>query len=184
MRTVFPLLLLVFSSNFIFSQDDQTKQGSATNPHGQNELRLNVTNFIILNAFTADYERLLSDESSLGVSLLIGLGDTNDIDLIRNFELTPYYRQFFSKRYARGFFVEGFASVINREDTFFTSIDTVDSQSQTNVALGVSVGGKFLTRGGFVAEVFVGVGRTLFDNNDFFFDNVIGRGGISLGYRF
>ena len=184
MRTVFPLLLLVFSSNFIFSQDDQVKQTDATNPHGQNELRLNVTNFIILNAFTADYERLLSEESSIGVSLLVGLGNTDDLDLFRNFELTPYYRQFFSKRYARGFFVEGFASVINREETFFTSIDTEDTQSETNVALGVSIGGKFLTRGGFVAEVFLGVGRTLLDNDDFFFDNVIGRGGISLGYRF
>lgn len=184
MRTVLPILFLIFSSNFIFSQDDQAKPTDGTNPHGQNELRLNVTNFIILNAFTADYERFLSEESSVGVSLLVGLGNTDDLDLFRNFELTPYYRQFFSKRYARGFFVEGFASVINREETFFTSIDTEDTQSETNVALGVSIGGKFLTRGGFVAEVFLGVGRTLFDNDDFFFDNVIGRGGISLGYRF
>jgi len=183
MRTVLLATIVLFSFNTIFSQDNTVQSPKKSDSIGQNELRLNVTNFIILNAFNVDYERLLTEESSIGVSVLFGLGNADDLDLFRNFELTPYYRQFFSKRYARGFFVEGFASVINREDSFFTGFDGEDTvQSETNVALGVSVGGKFLTRGGFVAEVFLGVG--LVDNDNFFFENVIGRGGISLGYRF
>ncbi len=183
MRAILPFLVAFFYLAIGFSQTPGADTSNAPQPISKNELRLNVTNFILLNAFTVDYERLITDESSVGISLLFGLGNTDDFDQFRNFELTPYYRQFFSKKYARGFFIEGFASVLNREDVFF-GFDVEETMTETNVALGISVGGKFLTRGGFVAEVFLGVGRTLFDNDDFFFESVIGRGGISLGYRF
>ncbi len=175
---VFLLLTFLFFSVSTFSQDD-TKDEVL----GKNELRLNVFNFIAFNALEAEYEYLLSEESSFGVGILVGLGNPDDFDLVRNFAITPYYRQFFSRRYARGFFVEGFGMVLNREDVFF-DFDTNETETETNVALGISVGGKFLTRGGFVAEVFAGIGRTLINNDDFLFDSVVGRGGISLGYRF
>ncbi len=183
MRTIVPLTFTFLCFFMGFSQEPETTNYNVPQPISKNELRLNVTNFIISNAFTVDYERLITDESSVGVSLLVGLGNSDNFDSFRNFELTPYYRQFFSKKYARGFFIEGFASVLNREDVFF-DFDIEETRDNTNVALGISVGGKFLSRGGFVAEVFVGVGRTLLDNDDFFFGNVIARGGISLGYRF
>lgn len=173
-----PTLLLLFLSLHVFSQENDTPQSI-----DRNELRLNVLSFIAFSGLDAEYEYFLSEESSLGIGVLVGLGNPDDLDLIRNFALTPYYRQYFSRRYARGFFVEGFGMVLSREDTFF-NFDSTETQTETNVALGISVGGKFLTRGGFVAEIFAGVGRTLIDNDDFFFENVIARGGISLGYRF
>ena len=51
----------------------------------------------------------------------------------------------------------------------------------TDFALGISVGGKFVTKRGFIAEIYLGIGRDLLGNTDV---EVVGRGGISLGYRF
>jgi len=49
------------------------------------------------------------------------------------------------------------------------------------LAVGISAGAKFLTKRGFIAEIYLGIGRDLLGNSD---DEIVGRGGISLGYRF
>ena len=181
-QTTMKKSLLVFCS-FLFvitsySQDTNDEQD-------KNELRLNVLTFIAFSGLEGDYEYLLSEESSVGVNLLIGIGNPDDLYEVRNFSITPYYRQFFSRKYARGFFVEGFGMVLSREvEDYNFNFDDFEVRSETNFALGISVGGKFLTKNGFVAEVFAGIGRTLSSDDDFYFNNVIGRGGISLGYRF
>jgi hypothetical protein len=68
-------------------------------------------------------------------------------------------------------------------------IDNNEPLKETDFALGISVGGKFIIKSGFTAEVYLGVGRNLFNNsnnnNSYNLDNdLITRGGISLGYRF
>ena len=114
--------------------------------------------------------------------------ENSDIGFPKKFSITPYYRWFFSEtRYARGFFVEGFGMLNTYEDNFYdynTSNNKV--QNETAFALGISVGGKFVTKTGFTTEVYLGVGRNLINNeNDDYFDfNIVGRFGISLGYRF
>ena len=61
--------------------------------------------------------------------------------------------------------------------------DTPSITTETDFSLGISVGGKWVTKNGFTAEVFGGVGRNLFNNeNDLI--PVAGRIGVSLGYRF
>lgn len=176
---LFLFSLLIFSTIHAQHTDDDPDK---------NELRLNVLSFIAFSGLEADYEYLMNEESSLGVSLLVGTGNPDDFYEYRNFSITPYYRQFFSRKYARGFFVEGFAMVLNREVDYYNYLDNdivrEENRSETNVALGISIGGKFLTKNGFVAEVFAGIGRTLSSDDDFYFENIIGRGGISLGYRF
>ena len=58
-------------------------------------------------------------------------------------------------------------------------------KSLTNFAVGISAGGKFVTENGFVVEIYLGLGRNLINNSTNFYDNdVVGRAGISLGYRF
>jgi len=187
MKFLLTLFFLFFSILIGFSQtDDGANTNNTTTSIDKNELRLNVASLIGFGGLEVDYEYLFNQEASFGVSLLIGTGDSNDIDLIRNFSFTAYYRQFFSKKYAQGFFVEGFGMVLSREERFFTfnnGFENEENVNETQAALGVSVGGKFLTRNGFVAEIFGGVGRTFGDSN-IAFTNIIARGGISLGYRF
>ncbi|MGD1946031.1 MAG: DUF3575 domain-containing protein [Croceivirga sp.] len=184
MRIFLTSTILLFSFISCYSQTDTD---AGITDLEKNELRVNVISFIAFSGLEADYEYLFSEEASFGVSLLTRIGNPDDLDLIRNFSITPYYRQYFSRRYARGFFVEGFGMILRREETFlnfFNGTESEEVQRETNVALGISVGGKFLTKGGFVAEVFTGIGRTLSSDDDFFFSNIIARGGISLGYRF
>ena len=56
----------------------------------------------------------------------------------------------------------------------------------TEFSLGVSVGGKWVTKSGFVAEIFGGIGRNILNNNDDSYDpiKVAGRVGVSIGKRF
>jgi len=71
------------------------------------------------------------------------------------------------------------------EELFFFDSRT-ETEQETDFALGISVGGKFIIKSGFTAEVYLGIGRNLFNNGtDSLIDNdLITRGGISLGYRF
>lgn len=176
----FPFFLF-FWGLLLQAQDQNQITDSNALSGDKTELKLNVSNFILLNSLDGTAEFLINEESSFGLSVFVNLGESNDIDILRNWSITPFYRQFFSKRYAQGFFVEGFGMIVNREDFFFDDFEDME-ESQTTAALGVSVGGKFLTRGGFVAEIYAGVGRALSSND--VFDSFVSRGGISLGYRF
>lgn len=154
-------------------------------PQARNELKANVSNLIALAFADVAYERLLNEESSVGLGILanINQGSDNDfLDAYREFSITPYYRQYFSGGYAKGFFVEGFGMYNTGNDGDFFGDDTVTDANYSDFALGVSIGGKFVTRRGFMVELYGGLGRNLLDAD--FSPSLVGRGGVSLGYRF
>ena len=176
----------LFSVN-LFSQAT-TENNTQTN---FNELKLNMTNLIGFKWFDIGYERTLNEESSFGIGLLTKIGsdldDGDGLDEYRTFSITPYYRQFFSKKYAQGFFVEGFAMLHSGKDTYGYDYNpddytyTYQYEKYTDLAIGVSAGAKFITKRGFLAEIYLGIGRDLLEQSDI---EVVGRGGVSLGYRF
>ena len=162
------------------------------------EIKLNAFSLIVFSSLDVSYEYLLNKDSSFGVGVFYNFNDIND-DLYypKKFSLTPYYRWYFSEtRFARGFFVEGFGMLNTYEDNEYSYyydnngnyIDNSEPLKETDFALGISVGGKFIIKSGFTAEVYGGVGRNLFNNdnnnNVNFSNDLITRGGISLGYRF
>ena len=51
----------------------------------------------------------------------------------------------------------------------------------TDFALGLSIGGKLLSKRGFVSKIYFGVGRPIFGAE--FAPQFLFRGGVSLGYR-
>lgn len=184
MKKVFLISFLFLSVLVAKAQETESEQVVEK----QNELKINAFNLIAFEYVDITYERILNEESSVGVGILFGLD--NEVyginDLRREFSFTPYYRQFFSKKYAQGFFVEAFGMLHSGKDEFHVenNLDPYDSyeiRDYTDFALGISVGGKFVTKRGFIAEIYLGIGRDLFNNTDV---EVVGRGGISLGYRF
>ncbi|MET7028534.1 DUF3575 domain-containing protein [Sediminicola luteus] len=153
----------------------------------RDEFKINAFNLIAFTYMDLSYERLLHEEASLGVSVLINIGNDNELlDYFRDFSITPYYRQYFSKQYAEGFFVEGFGMLNSGEDYYYSFDDqgneTNTGETYTDFALGVSVGGKFVTKRGFIAEIYTGLGRNLLGDDTA--PEIVSRGGISLGYRF
>jgi hypothetical protein len=182
------LTIILFSALFsVNAQVDDTVS--------RNEIKLNVV-YLIAGIPEIGYEYLINEESSVGADILFAID--NDVDF--KFAFTPYYRFFFGKKRAAGFFVEGFGMLnvtedyyniyyydepVNGGDGYFPNNNTYEKN--TDFALGVAVGGKFLTNSGFIFEIYGGVGRNLFNNNKYVYDNdykFMPRFGVSFGKRF
>lgn len=188
------LLIVLLASIFTYSQENDFKYIQDENK--KTELKISTTSLIALAAIDISYERLINKETSYGVSVFIGTNvDDIDIDLPKDFSITPFFRWFFNERsFARGFFVEGFGMLNSFSNTDYdfsrdfqgNFISNEVESNSVQFALGVSVGGKFVIKSGFTAEVFLGVGRNLLgEDNSFYGDHeFVSRGGISLGYRF
>ncbi|MFD2568627.1 DUF3575 domain-containing protein [Pseudotenacibaculum haliotis] len=183
MKKLLPIVFFCFSA-IGFAQDDPYPQ----DVNKKHEVSMNALTLIVSEWIDLSYEYLINEESSFGIDVQFGLDNNNDFESYRNFSITPNYRRYFSNKYARGFYVEAFGMIHSTEediDIFLSSTNTytVEVDKRTDFSLGISVGGKFVTKNGFVADVFLGVGRNLFNSeNDF--SEVAGRVGISLGYRF
>jgi hypothetical protein len=183
------VLLAFLSLQFTAQERKETKESRYPQDVDKKyELKINAFNLIGLSALDLSYERLINTESSYGVAVFYNFTDINDdIGFPKKFSLTPYYRWFFSEStFARGFFVEGFGMLNTYQDIYYRN-NSESIENDTSFALGISVGGKFITKSGFTTEVYLGVGRNLINNNnedDYFEFNIVGRFGISLGYRF
>ena len=74
----------------------------------------------------------------------------------------------------------------NNYDVYITNSGNYNTQrndeTKTEFAVGISVGGKFISKKGFTTEIYLGIGRNLGGDNGSL--EAVGRGGISLGYRF
>lgn len=150
----------------------------------KNELKVNAL-LLVLGSFDVSYERILNEESGVGVSVNIPFDESNwDI----NYTVTGFYRYYFGKKPAAGFFGEGFGMLNSIDDYVYTETQNNYNWKQetlTDFALGIGVGGKWVTQKGLLLEINAGVGRNLFNNQ---YDDrdyeLIGRAGITVGYRF
>ena len=171
-------ICIIFLSVYICKAQDNDDLPS------KNELKTNISNLILFSFADIAYERLPNEDSSFGIALLLNLDQGSDqgLDNSRQFSITPYYRQYFSNSYAKGFFIEGFGMYNTGDNRNFFGGDIIIDTDYSDFALGISLGGKFVTKSGFTAEIFGGLGRNLL-NADISPD-FVGRGGVSIGYRF
>lgn len=157
--------LAVICSSLAFSQSEN------------NEFKVNIL-YTAIGMPELSYERLISDNSSVGASVAFSLDKKEDMDLRLSF--TPYYRMFFGQKKAAGFFIEANSIVINYVDTIYFDGTSSKYETRTGFGLGAAAGAKFLTKNNLIGEVYGGVGRV-------FGDNSLGaypRFGITLGKRF
>jgi hypothetical protein len=175
-------LLLIILSAF-YSVKAQNNENNGDPYEKKNEIKLNLIS-PLSGAVEVGFERHLNKHSSLGISAFVIYDNTKEDDM--NYFVSPYYRYYFGKKYASGFFVEGFG--------MFTSIDGKKIYAPDNVtftegkdvydlALGAGLGYKLVTKKGFVFEANAGYGRLLF-NADKTDHNQVIKLGLSIGYRF
>ena len=158
-------IFAVFCSTLAFSQSEI------------NEFKVNIL-YTAIGMPELSYERLISDNSSLGASVAFSLDKKEDMDL--RFSFTPYYRMFFGQKKAAGFFIEANSIIVKYVDTIYYNESTNTYETKTGFGLGAAAGAKFLTKNNLIGEVYGGVGRV-------FGDNSLGaypRFGITLGKRF
>jgi len=169
------LCLTVFT--FGYSQDKETPN------FNKNEIKGNAL-FLVLGGIDVSYEHLLNEDSGIGVSLFFNDGENFET----TFSLTPYYRAYFGEKPAAGFFVEAFSMISSGKNGSYYTYDYTSTSSYftegekySGFALGFGVGSKWIHSRGFIFEINAGIGRNLFGTNN---TEIVGRGGITLGYRF
>jgi len=170
------LPILILFSIVLFAQEEEKI--------ANHELKLNI-GYALGEIPEVSYEYILSDESAFGTSILFSTNDNNDI----KFALTPYYRFYFGEKRAAGFFAEVFGMLNSVEDQDYIIYDFApdsnyssrDPETETGFALGIAIGGKFLTKNNWIFELYFGVGRNIINDNSL---DSVPRAGLTLGKRF
>lgn len=146
----------------------------------KNEIKLNAA-YLIAGIPEVGYEHLVNKESSIGIDLLFSIDGDNEIQ----FATTPYYRLYFGEKPNAGFFAEGFG-MLNFSDArfggYYDYFDVMEEPTtEADFALGVAIGGKFITTRGLTFELLFGVGRNLFNEKTI---DAVPRFGVTFGKRF
>ena len=211
------LFLFLISSLYLSSQtvqkveviksDDQINK--LFNEIGNNELKVDLLDLIANTSIDVTYEKINDPYSSYGTSIYLNLsGDNTSSNWSDLFSLTPYYRfYFFNKRDygGAGFFAEIFSKFSSMKydleyynynsnpDQPGTDYWTYDEEKEFTIALGASIGQKWINKKGWTFEINFGVGRYLTNNK---IESMPGRsvtslrpnaaikGGFGIGKRF
>lgn len=155
----------------------------------QNDIMISPIELIAVPALNVSYERLLYESAGLGINGLFYFGN-NDDDYSMT-QISPYYRMYFGKKYASGFFVEGFAPITISKDTYYEfyygpgyGSTTPKEETNTTVGLGIGFGGKWVARKNIVFEASTGIARRFGVDEDSGASNITGKGMLGIGYRF
>ena len=100
MKKKYLIIAMLFSFFAVNAQNDIPQNEK------QNEVKVNVFS-PLAGTFEATYERNLNNKSSLGITGLFVFNNKNSNEGT-NYMVTQYYRRYLGKKYASGFFVEGF----------------------------------------------------------------------------
>ncbi|MEG0927533.1 MULTISPECIES: DUF3575 domain-containing protein [Chryseobacterium] len=180
MKKNFLLILFLFAFYSVNAQKNETKGDLSEK---KNEIKLNLIS-PLSGAVEAGFERYLNKNSSLGISAFIVYDNTREEDM--NYFISPYYRYYFGKKFASGFFVEGFGMFTSIDGKKIYAADHVtftENKDVYDLALGAGLGYKLVTKKGFVFEANTAYGRLIFNADKTDHDQVI-KLGLSVGYRF
>ena len=175
---------------------------------GSNELKLDIFDILSQPALQITYEKINDPYSSFGADIFLNFSDTNSSrSWSDKLALTPFYRfYFFDKRDfgGSGFFAEVFSKFsFGESDVEYShglnnpnieSYTEIQQEDFFDVALGATIGQKWVNKKGWTFELSLGFGRYLFVKDPeqllggpeitSFRSNGTGRGGFSIGKRF
>jgi hypothetical protein len=169
---------------------------------GTNEIKLDLIDLIAYPAFDITYEKIKNPYTSFGASLFINFSSEQNSDWVDKFSLTPFYRFYFfnKKDYGgAGFFAEVFSKFSSGRTEYniyyedqpsgFSRWES-ETTNQFDIALGASIGQKWVNKMGWTFEVNFGVGRFITNNQNEDYNGYYSRseatvkGGLSIGKRF
>ncbi|QNM85915.1 DUF3575 domain-containing protein [Polaribacter pectinis] len=176
-KIILVIILFTFSNSYSQKTKDSLKIK-------KNEFKVNVASFIDkYPEFT--YERLINDETAFGLSIGFSIENNTDTETDNttnyNFSIIPYYRFFFGKKPAAGFFIEANAPLFSQkyiDGSFFNN----QSEGGLGFGLGLSIGGKFMTKSGWIGEIYSGLARSFINTDKV--RQLYPRAGITIGKRF
>ena len=156
-------------------------QGQAyPDPAIRQEVKLNMGLFLATTTVEGSYEYFISSDTSLGLTAYF---DNDDTDFNGDFGIGPNFRAYFGYGYADGFFAEVFGLYYTGRDEDFQDFGSPREVDYNTFALGLGIGGKWVTRSQRLAfEITGGFGRNV--NPEDFQDSFMYRLGLSIGFRF
>ena len=146
----------------------------------KNELRVNV-GYALMNFPEISYERMLSKETSAGLSVAIAM-DGGDDSFFIEMLASPFYRLYFGNQPVAKFFFETNGAVYNEEAYYYNHNNGYDTKNKLGLGLGIGVGGKFTTSKGVAVELLAGIGRNFLNENKI--SGSYPRLGVSVGKQF
>lgn len=179
-------LLLAFSLFFgllsVLAQETEKQR--------KNDILADPVLLIAVPLANVSYERLINKDMGIGVNAMITL-DRSD-DEFRQF--SAYYRIYFGKKYASGFFLEGFIPVTTEANYNYGYLyddingyyysSATSKNYFTTVGVGFGVGGKWVLKNNLVIEASGGIARRFGDRQNYYFEEVTGKIMGGIGYRF
>ena len=154
-------------------------QQTAGPESGSNEISLNLL-YSVLEVPEITYERILSNETGLGLSLAVALDDNIEIQ----WGIAPFFRYYFGNNRANGFFVEANAAIYNYNYLVGFGSSGYDYEKDLSFGLGFAAGVKLISSKGWLGKAYIGLGRRLGEAQTIFEDWGYPRAGISFGKRF
>ncbi len=150
---------------------------------GMNDIMIDPILMIAAPAANISYERLLNQDSGLGINAIFGLGR----EMTDFWQVSPYYRMYFGKKFASGFFVEGFVPITSTKEDDYVYLSPNNQpqpidENVTSIGFGIGFGGKWVVKRNIVFEASGGVGRRFSDKD--YLEKITGKGMLGIGYRF
>jgi len=188
-QTIGLLALLLLGATGINAQSSD----SGNNSERKNDVMISPIELIVSPLLNISYERLISENSGIGINGMFYFGNNDNHDNTNFSQISPYYRMYFGKKYAGGFFVEGFVPITTTKDYYSYYVDQApyyyDTEvKRTTIGIGIGFGGKWITKNNIIFEVSGGLARRFGDNKkDVYYydaDDLTGKGMLGIGYRF
>lgn len=154
-----------------------------------NDVMISPIELIAGPALNVSYERLLNKDSGIGIN---GVFILNSDDEGLRSQISPYYRMYFGKKYAAGFFVEGFVPITTSNDSWVNynyvtgnnMYYETKEEINTTVGIGVGFGGKWIARNNIIFEASMGIARRFGLDEQNNGSEITGKGMLGIGYRF
>ena len=179
MKKKYFIIALLFSSFILKAQNDTNVNEK------RNEVIISLIS--ISKSLIGFVFETATNKTSLGISFFAPFDSGNIVSTEddENYYISPYYRMYFGKKYASGFFAEGFGMLTSIDGKKIFDIEGNLSQGSavSDFAVGLGLGGKWVTKSGFIFEVNAGYGKLLF-NADKTDHDIVAKFGFHLGYRF
>lgn len=162
-------------------------------PVRQNDVMISPVGLIV-GIFSGYYERLVTPHSGVGLSTSFMFSNHVFKEGGPGFAVLPYYRYYAGKKYANGFFVEGFTGLTTLKVQYYSPAYVVNNgiyssfvfppakeENRTGFAIGFGLGGKWAFRNNLLLEVSSGIGYATIQDVD---TPLFVKGILGLGYRF
>ena len=188
MKKIFTVLTVLFSVINLFAQDLNPNNESGS--QRKNDIVVDPILLIAVPLINVSYERILNKDMGVGVNAMVTLSD--EVDDFKQF--SPYFRYYMGRKYAQGFFFEGFVPVTLENDVYYSyQYDDINNnyyyvnsskKNLTTVGIGFGVGGKWLIKDRLVIEASGGIARRFGDFDTYDIGPVTGKIMGGIGYRF